>query len=292
MIEDTTEHLIVKGEEIAEVAEGEAVGKPPMPPEEEKFHVPARHNPKLTGLMDRINKDKELWQLWRSANINAIDRSGMNDHGPVHIAIAANVALKLARMLSKAGVEYSVIRDYGLTREDGELIVVLATALHDIGMSIGRENHEHLGVILAAPKIRELLADIYTEPELTIITSETLHAILAHRWDVKCLTVEAGVTKVGDALDMTKGRTRIPFEAGQVSIHSVSAAAIDSVTISKGEKKPIKITIKMNNWAGIFQVDELLKRKLGNSGLEDYVEVVAEIGGGPGESHLMPVYKL
>jgi metal-dependent HD superfamily phosphatase/phosphodiesterase len=35
----------------------------------------------------------------------------------------------------------------------------------------------------------------------------------------------------------------------------------------------------MNNSAGIFQVDELLKNKLAGSGLEPYVEVEATIEG-------------
>src|SRR5574337_299721 len=49
------------------------------------FSIPARHNPRLQSLVERINADEELWQLWRCANINAVDRLGMSDHGEVHI---------------------------------------------------------------------------------------------------------------------------------------------------------------------------------------------------------------
>ena len=97
--------------------------------------------------------------------------------------------------------------------------------------------------------------------------------------------------KVGDALDITKGRSRIPFEAGAVNIHAVSAAAIETVTLKKGQTKPVLIEIAMNNSAGIFQLDELLKRKLANSSIAPYVEVTAHIGGET-EKRLIEVYAL
>jgi metal-dependent HD superfamily phosphatase/phosphodiesterase len=109
--------------------------------------------------------------------------------------------------------------------------------------------------------------------------SEILHAIIAHRSGGRPLTVEAGVVRVADALDMAKGRSRIPFEAGQINIHSVSAAAIDRVVIGAGEARPIRVSIHLNNSAGIFQLDELLRDKLKGSGLESYVEVIATIEG-------------
>jgi hypothetical protein len=74
---------------------------------------------------------------------------------------------------------------------------------------------------------------------------------------------------------MSEGRSRIPYQAGKIDIHSVSAAAIDRVEIAEGAKKPIQINIWMNNMAGIFQVDELLKQKLVGSGIEKYVNVSA-----------------
>mgnify|MGYP005846540763 CR=1 FL=1 len=256
-----------------------------------RFRVPARHNQQLSELVDEINADQELQQLWRSANINAIDRSGINDHGPVHIQIVANIGLRLLRLLSEAGVQPSVVANYGLTVADAELVVVLGLALHDIGIAIHREDHEQLSVILAAPLARRLLFDLYSEPTRTIMVVETLHAIAAHHWDVPTLTMEAGVVKVADALDIAKGRSRIPFEAGKLNIHSVSAAAIDSVTIGKGEVRPIKIAVNMNNPAGVYQLDELLKRKLMNSSIGPYVEVSATISA-PAQHQSFPVYNL
>ncbi len=241
------------------------------------INIPTRHNLKLEQVVQRINQDAELHQLWKCANINAVDRIGMSDHGEVHIRIVSNIALKLLRLLVEANIQPSVVKNYGLSNEDAEVIVVLAECLHDLGISIHREDHEQRSLILAAPKLKELLDGVYSVEERVIVPSEVLHAIIAHRWDVRCLTIEAGVVKVSDALDITEGRSRIPFETGQVNIHSGSAAAIDSVTLRRGEVKPIGIEIKLSNSAGIFQIDELLKRKLRNSSIADYVEIEAKI---------------
>lgn len=278
------------------VAEGTQVsyaGTEIEAPAEERpiFRVPTRHNTKLHRLVDAINRDVSLHQLWRCANVNAVDRSGMSDHGPVHIQIVANIALKLLRLLLQAGVEPAVVSDYGLTNEDAEVVVVLGAALHDIGMSIHRHEHETYSLILGAPRARELLATIYAEPELTTMTSETLHAVIAHRSDERTYTIEASAVKVGDALDMTQGRSRIPFEQGAVNIHSLSAAAVERVVIRQGTEKPIQIEAILNNSAGLFQLDELLRPKIVSSSIAPYVNVEARIEGEI-EKRLLPVYSM
>ena len=255
------------------------------------FRVPTRHNMKLQRLVEAINRDIGLHQLWRCANVNAVDRSNMSDHGPVHIQIVANISLKLLRLLMQGGVEPAIVRDYGLESEDAELIVVLGAALHDIGMSIHRHEHETYSLILGAPRARELLSGIYAEPELTIMTSETLHDVIAHRSDERTYTIEASAVKVGDALDMTQGRSRIPFEQGAVNIHSLSAAAVERVIIRRGEEKPIRIEAILNNSAGLFQLDELLRPKITSSSIAAYVEVEARIES-ENEKRLLPVYNL
>ena len=104
------------------------------------------------------------------------------------------------------------------------------------------------------------------------------------------LSIEAGVVRVADALDMAKGRSRIPFESGRVSIHSLSAAAIEEVRI-KGTDGTVKIEIEMNNSAGLYQVDNLLRSKLRGSGLEERIEVEATISG-ESEKRLLPPFRL
>ena len=255
------------------------------------LRVPARRNRKLREVVKRINADPELIQLYKSANLNAVDRSGMSDHGEVHVRIVANAALRILRLLVDAGIEPSVVADHDLSPEDAEVIVVLAACLHDIGIALHRDGHEQYSLILGYPKARQLLAGLYEEPGLTTMVAEVLHAVIAHGAEARCLTIEAGAVKVADALDMTQGRSRIPFEAGQVNIHSVSALAIDSVKIEAGEERPVRLVIELANSAGIFQVDELLKRKLSNSTLAPHVEVVAHIEGET-ERRLLGVYKL
>ena len=244
-----------------------------------KFKIPLRNNKKLQVLIDQINADQELHQIWKCANVNAVDRLGISDHGEVHIRIVANAALRILRLLVKGGIDPSVVTHHGLTNEDAELIVVLAACLHDTGISVHRDHHERYSLFIAFRKARELLEGIYVEPDLTTIVSETLHAIIAHDADEKSLTIEAGILKIADATDMTEGRSRIPFESGEVNIHSVSARAIDDVNIRKGENKPVCIEIKLTNSAGIFQIDELLKNKLRNSPLKPFVEVIAKMEG-------------
>jgi len=244
-----------------------------------ELKIPSRNNNKLQMLVERINADRELVQMWKCANINAVDRSGISDHGEVHIRIVANAALRIIRLLVKGGVEPSAVTHHGLTGEDAELIVVLAACLHDTGISVHRDHHERYSLFIAFRKVRELLDGIYDEPELTTMVSETLHAIVAHGADAECLTIEAGVVKLADATDMTEGRSRIPFEAGKINIHSVSAQAVDEVIIVRGQNKPVCIEVKLANSAGIFQVDELLRKKLKYTPLTPFVEVVARIEG-------------
>jgi metal-dependent HD superfamily phosphatase/phosphodiesterase len=201
------------------------------------------------------------------------------------------MALKLIRMLTAANVEMSVTADYGLTTDDAEVVVVLAAGLHDLGISVHRDDHEMYSIGLANLKAKELLDGLYDVTQRTIMVSEILHAISAHHWEQSCLTMEAGIVKVADALDMTRGRSRIPFEAGVTNIHSVSAAAVDRVRIAQGVEKPVRVEIIMSNSAGIFQVDELLKRKLSNSSIAPYVEVVAHIEG-EAEKRLLELYTI
>jgi uncharacterized protein len=256
-----------------------------------RINVPARGNRKLRTVIERANADLQLKGWWHAANVNAVARMEINDHSWVHVQIVANIALKLLRQLFKHGVEPSVVRDYSFERDDAEVVVLLGAFLHCVGMSIHRDGHEDFSLFLAEPKARELLAGLYDEPDLTVIVSEVLHEITSHRDYGRPLTLEAGIIRVADALDMAKGRSRIPFERGRVSIHSLSAAAIDDVVIKDGEERPILIEILMNNSSGIYQVDGLLKAKLRGSGLEPYVEVIAHIDT-EAEKRLVPVYRL
>jgi len=254
-------------------------GTTPLAPIE-IIRLPARHNPRLQQVLAAVNADEDLHAIWRCQNINAVDRLGMSDHGPVHMQIVANLALRLLRLLTARDVEPSVVRDHHLTVEDAEVIVVLGALLHDAGMSIHRDDHEMMSLFVAQPKLQEILREAYPTPgERRVILSEVLQAIITHRSGGRPLTLEAGIVRLADALDMAHGRSRIAFTAGHVNIHSVSAAAIEKVEIGPGGEKPVRIEIQLSNAAGIFQIDELLRDKLKGSGLEPYVEFAARVTG-------------
>ena len=276
---------------VSEQAERETRLSPAEAVEQMRIRAPERGNKKLRTLLERVNSDRRLKAWWHVANVNATVRMEINDHSWVHIQIVTNIALKLLRQLTKHHIEPSVVRDFGMKNDDAEIIVVLGALLHDVGMSIHREGHEECSLFLVEPEIRKLLDGIYEEPDVTVITSEVLQAITSHRDYGKPLTLEAGIIRVADALDMAKGRSRIPFERGRVSMHSLSAAAIEAVEIKDGEEKPIRIEILMNNSSGLYQVDGLLKAKLRGSGLEPYVEVIAHIDT-EAEKRLVPIYHL
>jgi len=255
------------------------------------MNVADRHNPRLRKFIELVNADDELYGLWLAANVNAIERLGMTDHGPVHVKIVMNIAVKLLRLLISGGVQPSVVTNYGLETNDAEVVVAAAALMHDLGMSIHRSDHEAYSLFIAQMKLRELLVEMYEEAAAAVVRSEILHAIISHRSDGRPLTVEAGVVRIADALDMAKGRSRIPFAAGSTSIHSLSAAAIENVVIESGVQKPVRLRIEMSNSAGVFQLDQLFREKLAGSGLESYIELEAHIEG-EGERRLFQEFRL
>jgi uncharacterized protein len=255
-----------------------------------RITLPARGNRALRDVVDRANHDTSLKALWHAANVNAVTRLQINDHSWVHIQIVTNIGLKLLRELRRAGVEPGMVTDYGMRQEDAEVVVVLGCLTHCLGMAIHRHGHEEMSLFLAADRLPKLLEGLYDEPEATIVQAEVLQSIISHRSDGQPLSIEAGVVRVADALDMAKGRSRIPFESGRVSIHALSAAAIEAVHIRSGQGK-VLIAIEMNNSAGLYQVDNLLRSKLHGSGLEGYLDVEATIEG-ESEKRLLPSFRL
>src|SRR3989440_1734230 len=176
-----------------------------------KINVPVRGNRKLRRILERVNDDAQLKGWWHASNVNAVVRLHINDHSWVHIQIVANIGLKLLRQLTKHHVEPSVVTDYGYENDDAEVVVLLGALLHCIGMAVHRDGHEDFSLLLAEPKLRELLEDVYEEPDVTVISAEVLQAITSHRDYGKPLTLEAGIVRVADALDMGPGPSRIPL---------------------------------------------------------------------------------
>jgi metal-dependent HD superfamily phosphatase/phosphodiesterase len=252
------------------------------------FNIPYRGNAKLKQVMEKVREDKKLQTYWRCSNVMAIERMGYTDHGPTHVKIVANIALKLLRILvEKDLIKPSIVENYNMDNDDAEVVVVLGSILHDLGMTVQRREHEKYSAILAYDVMQNLLSPTYDEEKKAIITSEVLHAIVTHEQPPsdeptnRILTKEAGIVGIADALDMEAGRARIPFQAGKIDIHAVSALSIEKVEVELTENapKPITIKIKMSNSAGVFQIDELLKPRIVKSGLHQFFHVIAEITG-------------
>jgi metal-dependent HD superfamily phosphatase/phosphodiesterase len=252
--------------------------------------APAERNPKLARFLEAADRDLQLKAWWYSAQATA-DRIGMSDHSWVHVRIVLNIALRLYRLLRQQQVEPAMVSQHRMRAADAEVVIAGACLMHDTGMSIHRTDHEAYSLFFAARKLPELLDGVYEEPDLSVVVAESLHAIIGHRRRGEPLTVEAGVVRVADALDMTHGRSRVPFERRRPNIHSLSAAAIDEVTLGPGETKAVRIEIAMNNSSGLFQVDELLATKLRGSGIEEHVEVIARIEA-EHEKRLVPVFEI
>jgi uncharacterized protein len=256
-----------------------------------RIRAPTRGNRRLEHLLAAVNSDEQIKALWHVSAVNATRRLGMSDHSWVHIQIVLNIALRLGRLLFRRGVTPSVVADYGMSVRDAEVVIAAGCLLHCVGMSIHRDDHERFSLFLTADGLGRLLEGAYEEPERTIIVAEALHAIIGHRRKGAPFTVEAGIVRVSDALDMARGRSRVPFESGHQNIHSLSAYAIEEVKISPGRDRAARVEITMSNSAGIFQVDELLATKLRGSGLEEHIEVIARIDA-EHEQRLLPVFRI
>ncbi|NWF96392.1 MAG: phosphohydrolase [Candidatus Thorarchaeota archaeon] len=220
-----------------------------------------------------LSKSPRVQAFLRTANRMAVSRLGYTDHGPTHAEVASWNAIRAFDILTASFLPNVVAEGIG-DMDDARLVVLASTYLHDIGMVIHRTEHSQAAVQLAGPILEEKLLDLYDDPaKATDILSFALHGIYAHDDDTQCLTLEAGMTKLGDGCDMTKGRTIIPYQKGKVDIHSVSALAIEDVILQPGKGKPLQITVVMDNPAGVFQVQAVLEKKISTSGLSGHIMI-------------------
>jgi len=232
--------------------------------------------PKVEKMFRLLENDVEVQSCLRMANVMAVERLLFNDHGPVHSRIASGSALEIFDLLTKKITPTTVKNDV-CSLEDAKVVVLCGAYLHDIGNIIHRVDHHIHGCVIANPVLDRLLKKVYPgDPALSVrLKSEILHSIFSHDEEVECLSVEAGTAKVADGTDMAEGRARIPYRTGKVDIHSLSALSITKVEIERGDKKPVQILVSMDNPAGVFQIEQVLERKMKTSGIQDLVEVIA-----------------
>lgn len=232
--------------------------------------------PRASAMWDLLTTDPEVRANWDMADYLTVAKMSYNDHGEVHARLVAANAVQIYDLLQQVRIVPDVVRSGAGDEDDACAVIVAACLLHDIGNQVNRQGHELAGMLLALPILDRLMPKIYADVERRVeLRSFILHAIHSHDLNPPPLTFEGALVALADGTDVTRGRGRTAFELGKVDIHSVSALAIDSVAIAKGEKHAVEITVSLNNSAGIFQIEDTLTRRLRNSPLSPHVVVVA-----------------
>ena len=242
-------------------------------------------NLKLTGKAETAAKlmieDNEIQAVQEYANVVSIKRLNYNDHGPVHMRMVVLNSLIMASLLKDAGIKLCLEQEECGTFEDSIIAIILAAFLHDVGMSIGRQDHELHSSYIAYPIIDSVLKKVYAEDvyKRVVARSLALECISGHMGNRLIHSLEAGLLLIADGCDMTKGRARIsmalPHAPKVGDIHQYSANSIEEVKFSKGVEHPIRIEVMMSSEVGLFQVEEVLLGKIAASPAKGYIELYA-----------------
>ncbi len=247
---------------------------------------------RVFDLLSSLLFDREVDRYLSYANVVAVRRLGFNDHGPVHARVTTYNALKILDLLHRGGILTSLEDEEAGTYEDSQVAVALGCFLHDIGMGVTRQDHEWHSILLADETIRTHLERLYPPSDARRVALRPLvhEIIVGHMGHSRIHSIEAGVVLVADGTDMTRGRSRIPSlldrDPAVGDIHRFSARAIERVEIRPGESKPIRITVKMENVTGLFQIEEVLMAKIKASPIMPYIELSALVGDDPPRFYL------
>ncbi len=243
---------------------------------------------------EELISDSEIQAMQDYANTVSIARLGFNDHGPVHMRTVCCNALKMLLILHKAGIKTNLENEQTGSFVDSATAVILASFMHDFGMTVGRMDHELYSGIMAYSLICRILDNQLPGDEMLkrriTIRSLAMEGILGHMGTRKIHSTEAGLILIADGCDMTKGRARIPMEIHnnprQGDIHKYSANSIERVDILAGTKHPIKIEVHMSAEVGFFQIEEVLLQKINSSPAKHLVELYAGVEGAEMKKYL------
>lgn len=235
-------------------------------------------------IYNELIANTEVKSIQDYANNVSIVRIGLNDHGPVHMKTVCKNALKMMIILMDAGIPTSLETENVGTKADSISALILASLLHDSGMTIGRKDHELYSGIISYSLITDILKNALPGDEnvmrRTVIRAMAMEGILGHMGTHPIHSIEAGLILIADGCDMTKGRARItleiPTKPAEGDIHKYSANSIEKVKIIPGREKPIKIEIYMREEVGFFQVEEVLIPKIHSSTANHLIEL--EVG--------------
>lgn len=240
---------------------------------------------KAVKATELLLSDPEIHAMQEYANTVSIKRLGYNDHGPVHMRTVALSAVTMMGLLRAAGIRTSLETEEEGDFEDSLIAVLMASFLHDLGMTIGRQEHELHSAYLSYPILDRLLRDVYKDDiaKRVVVRSLSIEGIIGHMAGRKIHSIEAGIILVADGCDMQKGRARIPMalnaEPRVGDIHKHSANSIETVHLSAGAEKPIRIDVEMSSVVGLFQVEEILLGKVASSTVKPFIELYANVLG-------------
>ena len=240
---------------------------------------------KVINVAKLMSADEEIQNAQEYANNVSIVRLGYNDHGPVHMRTVVLNSIIMMGLIRQAGIITSLETEGVGDFEDSLIGVILAAMLHDLGMGIGRQDHEMHSVYMAAPFMDRILSKVFPDTMLkqVIIRTLALEGISGHMGNRTIHSLEAGIILVADGCDMTKGRARIPIALSNApkagNIHQYSANSIEEVRLSSGKEKPIRIEVSMSSEVGLFQVEEVLLGKIAASTAKHLIELYAQVRG-------------
>ncbi len=235
----------------------------------------------LTGLLN----DEEIYLFHSYANAVSVRRLGYNDHGPVHARITTYNSLKILYYLREGGIQTSLEREEIGTFEDSVVATLLGCFIHDVGMSVTRDEHEWHSLNLMDSVISKYVRNLYPDDlaKQTVVRSLAHEVIVGHMAHTRIHSIEAGVVLIADGTDMTRGRSRVPLNMDRDpmvgDMHRYSANSVRRVEISRGQVKPVVISVYMDNVTGLFQVEEVLMTKVKASPIMSHLEIVAHVKG-------------
>jgi metal-dependent HD superfamily phosphatase/phosphodiesterase len=247
---------------------------------------------KAVEVAKRVIEDEEIQAIQEYANTVSIRRLHYNDHGPVHMRTVALNGVLMMDLLQQAGIKTSLETEECGAFEDSLIGIIMAAFLHDIGMSVGRQDHELHSAYMAYPIIDAILRQVYASDiqKQVTVRSLALEGISGHMGNRVIHSLEAGLILIADGCDMTKGRARIPMALANSprvgDIHQYSANSIEEVRISKGLEHPIRIEVLMSSEVGLFQVEEVLLGKIAASPAKRYIELYALMHNGEPKRYL------
>lgn len=236
-------------------------------------------SPKARAVLHDLLADEELLAYQEYANNVAVRRLYYNDHGSVHMRLVALYALRLLKHLRESGIASSIEQEQLGTYEDSEVAILFAGLLHDVGMGVTRMNHEWHSLNTADRFLDRYLPRIYPKQiALQCVVRSLVHEMIVGHMATEVIhSIEAGIVLVADGADMSHGRSKIVGivnrDAAVGDMHKHSADAVQKVIFSKGETKPVLISVEMNDYAGIFQIEEVLMAKIEASTIKRYLEL-------------------